>query len=162
VSKGFAVVNTSPLIYLARSGHLDLLRIAHEPVVVPEAVVQEIKQGSQFDKAMDAINSHAWLKIVPDGPIPKVVTDRDLGPGESAVIAYGLARPGMTVIVDDRAARRLATSLGLPLRGTLGLVLLAKRDGRIAAARPIVMQLVDAGMFLSSDVLDQALLLVGE
>ncbi len=65
-------------------------------------------------------------------------------------------------MIDDLAARRCAASLGLKVNGTLGLVLLAKQSGRIAAARPVMEDLIRGGMFLSRLVLDRALALVGE
>jgi predicted nucleic acid-binding protein len=52
--------------------------------------------------------------------------------------------------------------LGIPVHGTLGLVLLAKKRGRIEKARPVLDRLRSAGMYLSDRVLDEALKLVGE
>ncbi|MGH9361628.1 MAG: DUF3368 domain-containing protein [Thermoanaerobaculia bacterium] len=46
--------------------------------------------------------------------------------------------------------------------GTLGIVLKARSAGLIQAARPEVERLVDHGMYLSAQVIDQALALVGE
>jgi len=86
----------------------------------------------------------------------------DLGPGESAVLAIAYAGPEREVIIDDLAGRRCAASLKIPVRGTLGVVLLAKRKGRIDRARPVVEQLRRAGMYLSDDVVSEALALVGE
>ncbi|WP_277877189.1 MULTISPECIES: hypothetical protein [Nostocaceae] len=34
-------------------------------------------------------------------------------------LTWGYANPGMEVILDDLAARRCATTLGIPVRGTL-------------------------------------------
>jgi predicted nucleic acid-binding protein len=64
--------------------------------------------------------------------------------------------------VDDLAARRCAATLGVPVRGTLGLVLIAKQRGEIPAARPVLEELRQAGMYLSDAVLNRALKRVGE
>jgi predicted nucleic acid-binding protein len=70
--------------------------------------------------------------------------------------------PGTEAIIDDLADRRCAAALGIPVRGTLGLILIAKRQGRIPQARPVFERLRHAGMYLSDRVMNQALGLVGE
>lgn len=111
---------------------------------------------------MKAIETTPWLEIVAHEPLPAAIIAWDLGTGESAVLAYGAARPGTELILDDLAARRCAAALGLAVRGTLGLVLTAKKRGVIAAARPLVDQLIDSGMYLSRRVVDAALRQVDE
>jgi predicted nucleic acid-binding protein len=64
--------------------------------------------------------------------------------------------------VDDLAACRCAAALGIPVRGTLGLVLVARSRGVIPAARPVLEQLRRSGMYLSDRVRDRALSLIGE
>jgi predicted nucleic acid-binding protein len=157
-----AVVNASPLIYLSAAGHLDLLRIAAAEVVVPEAVAREVHRWGADDPAARALATTSWLKAVSDATLPPSVQAWDLGAGESAVIAWALSHPGATAIVDDLAARRCAVTLGVPVRGTLGLVLVARRRGRIPSARQVIRELREAGMYLSEAVADKALGLVGE
>lgn len=79
------------------------------------------------------------------------------------MIAYALshATPIMAIL-DDLAARRCAKTFRVPYLGTLGLVLAAKKQGRIKSAREVVVKLVDCGMYLSPHVIDQALSQVGE
>jgi predicted nucleic acid-binding protein len=36
------------------------------------------------------------------------------------------------ILLDDRAARNCASALKIPVRGTLGVLLLAKKNGKIA------------------------------
>ncbi len=55
----------------------------------------------------------------------------DLGLGESQVLSWIYQNPGYEAILDDRAAKNAAASLGIPVRGTLGVILLAKREGRV-------------------------------
>jgi len=62
----------------------------------------------------------------------------DLGPGESQVLALALEMPGTTVILDDSLARRTAEALHIPLTGTLGVLLSAKRKGLMGEIAPVL------------------------
>lgn len=62
----------------------------------------------------------------------------DLGPGESEVLALALERPGATVILDDGTGRRCARLLGIPLMGTLGVLVAAKRRGWVRTLAPVL------------------------
>jgi len=146
------VVNASPLIFLSKGGYLDLLQLAGEQVLVPEPVAEEIRRCGTGDVTAQALAGAPWLLVTASPPVPALIQAWDLGPGESAVLALAFARPGTEVIIDDRAGRRCAGSLGIPVRGKLGWVLTAKRSGRIEAARPVVERLLETGMYLSQQV----------
>jgi predicted nucleic acid-binding protein len=103
-----------------------------------------------------------WIQVLDPIPVPAVIQAWDLGPGESAVLAWAQLHPETEAIIDDLAARRCARVLGIGVRGTLGLLLLAKQRGRIARARPVLDALRREGMYLSDRVVDEALALVGE
>jgi predicted nucleic acid-binding protein len=155
-------VNASPLILLARANLLDLLQLAGPEIVAPAPVADEILREGPQDPAARALETMPWLTIVEAPPVPAVVQAWDLGAGESSVLAWALGHPGTVAIVDDLAARRCAAALHVPVRGTLGLILLAKQRGRIEAARPVLEAMRATGMYLSDAVLNQALALVGE
>ena len=78
------------------------------------------------------------------------------------MLAWCHAHQGTIAVIDDLAARRCAAAMSIPVRGTLGLVLTAKRKGRIDLARPVLESLRQAGMYLSDQVLEEALKRVGE
>jgi hypothetical protein len=65
-------------------------------------------------------------------------------------------------IIDDLSGRRCAEAHGVPLRGTLGTVLLAKMRGKIPSARAVLAELRAAGMYLSDRVVGAALAEIGE
>ena len=119
-----AVVNASPLVVLAKADLLDLLKLEGEPVLVPDAVEQEVRRHSP-DAASRSLDSQPWLHIVRSPPIPPLIEAWDLGEGESSVLAWAQAHPGCVAILDDLAARRCAAALGVVCRGCLGFVLLA-------------------------------------
>lgn len=154
-----AVVDASCLIVLARAGRLDLLRDLGPRIVVPGGVVNEVR--AHPDAAAETISEQEWIEVVPDPAVPAAVAGWDLGLGESVVLAGALEQGGLAVI-DDFAARQCAKVLGVAVLGTLGLVLRAKRAGRIPEARPVVDSLRGAGLFLSDALVRAALALVGE
>ncbi len=155
-------VDASPLIFLAHSNFLDLLRLIAERVVVPRPVAEEILLRGPADPTSRAITSTAWMEVVEPPATPAEVLSWDLGPGESSVLAWCLHHPGSAAILDDLAARNCAETLGVPMRGTLGLVLLAKQRGFLREARPVLESMRRGGLYLADRVLNQALRTVGE
>lgn len=156
-----AVIDASPLILLARSRHLDLLRHIAREVWVPEPVAEEILRRGAQDITARAIENTPWLTLRPAPEIPATILEWRLGAGESATLALARAH-GLEAMIDDLAGRKCAASLDISVRGTLGLVLVAKQRGLISAARPVVEDMMTAGLYLSRRVLDQALRRVGE
>jgi predicted nucleic acid-binding protein len=141
---------------------LDLLRQLGPAAVIPKAALLEVERKGHADFAVQGVRQSNWLMSVDSGPIPENIAALGLGDGESAVLAYALATPGSGVVLDDLAARSAAATMGIPLRGTLGVILLAKKLGLITQARPVVEQLRHSGMYLSEQVMNQALAQVGE
>ena len=157
-----SAVNASPLIFLSRAGLLDMLKLEGEEIAVPNIVAEEIRRRGTDDLTVQAIEKTTWLTPIEATPIPDTIRAWDLGEGEAAVLAWGYANPGTVIIVDDLAARRCAATHGIPVRGTLGLILTAKKKGLIPAARPVLEKLRQSGMYLSDRILNQALSLVEE
>ncbi len=155
-------MNASPLILLAKVGHLELLRVGGFEVWVPDAVIAEVEGHGSDDPAAAAVRAATWLQIVPTPTIPERVGAWSLGAGESAVLAVALETLDCESFLDDRGARRCAAVLGLPARGTVGLVLAGKAAGAIPAARPVLEELLRVGMYLPPEFADEALRLVGE
>jgi predicted nucleic acid-binding protein len=157
-----AVVNASPLIFFSRSGHWVLLTTIARRLVVPQAVADEILERGENDPTARQLQNDGRIEIIQAGQIPTAVEIWGLGPGESAVIHLTRTIPGAVAVIDDLAGRKCAAAFGLFLRGTLGIVLLAKQRGVISTARPVIDDLLKSGMYLSRSVLDTALARVGE
>ena len=157
-----AVINASPLIFFSRSRHFELLASFADEFWVPEPVAEEILQRGPQDTTAKSIDETPWLITTPvPTPLPTAIIEWRLGVGESAVLALA-AEHKVTAIIDDLAGRKCAASLGITLRGTLGIVLIAKKRGLIPLARPVIEDMMRAGLYLSKKVLDHALQKVGE
>ena len=150
------VVNASPLILLGKLRQLDLLSMLAPSLVVPEAVIREVAAGAVCDSATAATVAWAQERMRPDVPLAPSVGAWDLGAGESQVIAHCLASPAVAVL-DDGEARACAQAHDLPLIGTLGVILRARKLGLIPVARPLIEELVASGSFLDRDLLEREL-----
>ena len=154
-------VNTSPLVFLVREDLLGILRAGVDEVAVPEPVIEEIRGHGMDDPTVQALDRVDWLTIVPGPEVPAPIAAWRLGPGESAVLALALARqvPGPSSMT---GVCRCARSLSIPVIGTLGLVLLARQEGVIPAGAPGGREAVPIGMYLSDEIIREALARVGE
>jgi predicted nucleic acid-binding protein len=156
------VVNASPLIMLASIDRLSFLESLCADMVVPFAVAQEVHAGTMKDEAQQWLEGEGQDFILQVQELDPTILAWGLGAGESEVLAWAMHNLGYEAILDDRAARNCAVTLDIPVRGTLGVVLLAKREGLIARVRPVFDELLDAGLRIAPSVLDAALDLAGE
>ena len=158
------MINASPLILLSRGGHPKLLRPFARRIFVPQPVADEaLRRGQQQqDPTARALAETDWLQVASVPPIPETILAWALGPGESAVLGLALTTPRMVAIIDDPAGRKCAHGHGIPVRGTLGIILAAKKTGVIPLARPVMEEFIRAGLYLSRSVLDEALRRMGE
>ncbi|MEM9007509.1 MAG: DUF3368 domain-containing protein [Cyanobacteria bacterium P01_F01_bin.86] len=156
------VVNASPIITLTKIGQVDLLHQLCDDLVIPQGVADEIQGGGYDDPATKWIQTHGQDYLRPAPSIDSVVASWDLGMGESQVIAWSVAHTGYETILDDLAARKVASLLSITVRGTVSVIALAKQQGLIASAREEYDKLISVGFRISSDVIERALKLLGE
>ncbi|HEX7183193.1 MAG TPA: DUF3368 domain-containing protein, partial [Thermoanaerobaculia bacterium] len=124
------VVDTSPLIFLAKLDRLDLLRKSADRIVAPEAVFREAQErGDEASAMIEAIQA-SWLEVraVSDGQVLEVLA-ADLDAGEAEAVALALELKAERLVMDDLDARRFARRVGLSLVGTLGLLLAVRLRG---------------------------------
>ena len=131
-------------------------------MLVPDVVMAEISSLGAGDPAVQAVQQAGWIRVVQAPPAPPSVTNWKLDDGESSVIAVALQHSGSMAILDDLAARRCAQAMRLPMQGTLGLVLVAKRIGLIRAVLPVLEDLQHAGMCMTPRLKTQILDAAGE
>ena len=83
--------------------------------------------------------------------------------GEAEAIALARELRADRLLIDERRGRKLAAQEGISVIGLLGVILLARRNGLIPSARALLLRLdLEAGMYLSLDLRDEALRTVGE
>ena len=77
------VVNASPLILFARIGRLDLIERLAPTILVPNAVLQEVRTGQQRDRTAATALEWAERYRIEDIALVASIEHWDLGPGAS-------------------------------------------------------------------------------
>ncbi|HDO22982.1 MAG TPA: DUF3368 domain-containing protein, partial [Nitrospirae bacterium] len=75
-----------------------------------------------------------------------------LDTGESEVIALSIETGADLILLDDSEAREIARLYGFKITGTLGILLKAKKDGKINSLKTILMQLKETGFWIDDDL----------
>ena len=143
-----AVLNASPVIVLARAGFLDFVPKLVSSPVIPRAVATEIKAAPTDDPAANFLAQPSWLSVIDLNPALSPLAIWRLGQGESEVLEYACRNPGTVAVLDDKAARRSASALQIPVVGTLGLLLAARRNRLLDSLEKAIDRVRACGLFV--------------
>ena len=155
------ISNTSPLIGLFGINRLSLLRDLYTEVWIPRKVEQEFLEVDEtFYRTV--LNRTPWIKVVDLINPQSAAIYQDIDAGEAEVFALAAEHDARFVIIDDMAARQEAEEIGLPFKGTVGILLEAKEKGLIDVIKPLLIRLRDNGMHLGESLINNALQSAGE
>jgi predicted nucleic acid-binding protein len=148
------VINASPLILLFKSHFEWLLPKLFNEIIVPEAVWDEVSRGE--DIASHKLYDYE-LEWITRGlvQIPEEILIWNLGDGESEVLSWARNNEKKyRAVIDDRAARNCAKTLGIPTLGTGGILVLAKKRGLISSVGDTLNRLQNVGLYISDDIIE--------
>jgi hypothetical protein len=152
-----AVVNAGPLVALSLVGKLDLLPALFREFWIPETVFREVAVAGLGRPGATAIIDKGWAKRIRSAPDPDPLLVVELDPGEAAVISLARACAPCMAVIDEKRGRRIAHQVyGLPVKGTAGLLVEAKRLNLLNDLRLIMMEMKRAGYYLSDAVIEGA------
>ena len=156
------VLDSSTIIALAEIGMAGIMEALGMDTIVPQAVYEEVvvKGHSRPGSGeLEDLARQGKVKVLAARNRALVEALHDpLGMGESEAIALAVEH-GCTVILDDRIARLKAKSMGLAVKGTIGLLRLAydkdiiDRDKLIRALR----ELKEHGFRVSNSIINEIL-----
>ena len=164
MSTPLLVADSGPLIALARLGLLAVPARLYREMLVTATVWHEVtREPRPADaQALSAAFDGGLLAVVDDPvSVPAALVEARLDDGERFALALALIREA-TVLVDERRGRSVAAELGLPVLGTLGLLVQARGQGLIGPVRPLTDALCASGYFLAQPLVDRALASIGE
>ena len=120
------VVNATPLIALAILKRLDILRQMFAEVIVPAAVYEEVVAQGAERVGATVVAGADWLRVVmPTTTLTIEPLLLGLDEGEMQVLLLAREMQPDWVLIDEKLGRRVAKAMGLPVKGTLGVLLAA-------------------------------------
>lgn len=163
------ISNASPLIHLARTGKLHLLKEIFNSVQIPSEVKVETIDRGKAEKYSDAhvideALNQGWLKEhrLTDKNARKAhalmeMTGIDLG--EAQVIILAKQKNEQEVLIDQSSVRKVARHMGLNPRGTIFVIITATKNNLITKeeAKQMLARLIDANFHLSAKIYSEAL-----
>ena len=125
------VADTSPLNYLIQLGHAEILRQIYGRVLVPTAVLIEMKHGDAPPEVRAwASAPPTWLEQIPVTQFDTTLTDK-LGPGEREAISLAIELRADVLLIDELAGRKEAKARHINIAGTLAVLLQASLRGYV-------------------------------
>jgi predicted nucleic acid-binding protein len=145
------VSDTTPINYLVLIGAEELLPALFVEILLPAAVLHELQAPSTPETVRQWITSHPpWLKTTTMASPPDTTLSH-LDEGEREAIQLAVESRADLLLVDEKAARREATSRGLATSGTLGILDRAAEKGLVDFAQALH-RLKQTSFYLSSSV----------
>lgn len=159
------IADAGPLIGISRVDHLTLLRQLYGELLIPERVRTELKLSSHrpgSQRILEAIQA-GWICSIPvQNKIQAILLGRIIDAGEAEAIQLAIEQQADLLLIDDLNGRKAAKRRGVPITGTGGMLVAAKRAGFLKTIAPVLDKLILAGYRLSPALCQQILKLAGE
>lgn len=159
--KSATVADAAPLIAFAHIQKLDLLPRVLGDVFVPETVAAECLQVAMpgTDAIAEAFASGVLIRRADVDRSASMFPQLDAGETAAICLAQEI---NATVLIDERLGRAVARRLGLPVVGSLGVLIAAKRSGWLDSVQSAINQMQGNGYYMTEALIREALLRAGE
>lgn len=170
LSRRVVIADAGPLIALARTDSLALLRRLFGRVFITATVRDELLPTTEAAfpdaAALTRTLAEGWIEVVDSPQDVWKPLNPGVDPGEASAIRTAClwrdAGDAVLLVMDDRAGRLEAEHQGIALIGTAAVIGLAKTQGLIAEAKPLLERLAQSSYTLGQAVIDAVLTEAGE
>ncbi|MGR0481130.1 MAG: DUF3368 domain-containing protein [Candidatus Electronema sp. V4] len=155
------VSDSSPLISLAILRKLHLLEHFFSDIWIPKAVYDEIApKGKPYSEELKRFSRNRVKEVQNALAVRLLLDELDIGEAEALVLA--LENNIADILIDEYRGRKIATSRGLSVIGTVGVLLQAKKKKLIAEVKPELDELMRNHRRVSEELYRKALELADE
>lgn len=155
-----AISNAGPLIHLAKANVIHILQALYQNILIPEEVKTETVNKGKEKGHPDALQiekaiQQGWIKTIqvqlnPD--FQKAAKTAGITKAEAAVIQHAYQNH-LTALLDDEPARIFANTLGINIRGTLGILIQTARSNILSHREALqTLDKLTETMYISADL----------
>ena len=152
------LIDNTVLSNFAKVGRADLIRKVFNRVYVTEQVLEEFRRGVKRGVLPDVNLDFEVLKLKgEETELYDALRDK-LGKGEASCLAIAKHR-NMKFLTDDSDARKMANVLGVPVSGTIGVLVRCVEKGLITKkeANRILKEMIKKGFYSPISDLNEVL-----
>ena len=155
------IADSSALITLAVCDSLYLLDLLFQEVKVPMAVYKEVIRESK--KEVEKLNDYLSNKVLTlEIERDIIIKEGTIEIGElEAMLLYKQLKANR-LLVDDQRARKVAELNQIKIIGSLGVLLLSKKEGHITNIKSRIEMIKNSDIYLSEELLQRIMSLAGE
>lgn len=157
------VSDTTPFSNLLQIGELELLPTLYQQIIIPTTVFSELKILEKRGFSIQSGINAGWI-IIKAPQSYEVVNEllTFLDQGESEAIALAIELQADYLLMDEKEGRQEARARAIPVIGTLGLLLEAKKRGLIPNVKTKMDALRNINYWISEELYQQVLMLAEE
>lgn len=154
------IADSSALVALSICNCLQLLDTLFGEVNVAQDVYDEVCIANKEES--QTLKTYLTGKVSSAPVSINIEKSTGLGKGELASIRLYKHLSADLLLIDDARAKKVAYLNNLEVMGSLGVLLLAKKQGLIVTVEPLLKRLRYSDIFFSDQLLDQLLVMAGE
>jgi predicted nucleic acid-binding protein len=152
------VSNSTPLIFLAKIGRLNLLEKIFDAVIIPDKVFSEVVIEGKEKGYSDAFLVEKFINkgIISKKNIKiKSLNDMPIGKGEQEAIELAVKLGIQDILIDEAKGRRFARLYDLQPKGTLWVLTKAFEDDLLSKdeLKDNITELIKCGFRIKEDIL---------
>jgi predicted nucleic acid-binding protein len=133
------ISDTGPINYLVLIGHIDILPVLFEKVIMPVAVLDELTDQDAPPSVQAWIASPpVWIEVEENPASSDDALLAQLDDGERAAITLAAALHAELLLMDDREGVIAARLRGLAVTGTIGILNMAAQRGLLDLAAAFI------------------------
>ena len=164
MKENILVINTGPILALvAATNGLGILNQLYDKVIVSLEVCEEIEAGGLSGFAVVEFRAASGLTKLSSRTEIDPFLGKVLDRGEASVIQLAHSLQPCLVCIDEAAGRRVARLYGMPLTGSIGILIRAKREGLLTDAMSFLLERMSRqGVYISDRIKYLAIKETGE